>query len=402
MSAGVLTLDGNIASNSFSEVFLRALEATTTQPLQNNLIQSSDFEAGSEWLFDVAEAIGNLNQEFSDVTFEVDEERVSLSGVLSSENEKNRVFAALQKAKGIEWNPAASDVQVVVPVSPSLRIQVEAEKLSVSGEIADSQREPLSIALSETESSERELLVSTQDDLKYVERGYALPIVPQLPQALVFLTGRMSVVDILATVDTLEVSGIYITNTQTSLFELENELRDQLTLQLAEQIDQGMVLELSSIDWQIAEISANEDTQNENAQLPANGGNASEQDSDAESILSEELRPVVEQMQTEFSDFEFDDTSAELNEEQLLILDQLFDTMFLYENLRVTIDVNAFDFDTATQNLTISNQRADAISDYLTGLGLEFHKFRVVGQGDSLQTSGGSGNSGITLSFRQI
>ena len=107
-------------------------------------------------------------------------------------------------------------------------------------------------------------------------------------------------------------------------------------------------------------------------------------------------------MQTEFSGFEFDDTSAELNEEQMLILDQLFDTMFLYENLRVTIDVNAFDFDTATQNLNISSQRADAISDYLTGLGLEFHKFRVVGQGDSLQPSGGSGTSGITLSFRQI
>ena len=117
--------------------------------------------------------------------------------------------------------------------------------------------------------------------------------------------------------------------------------------------------------------------------------------------LEKELKSVVEELRTEFSDFEFDGASSVLNDEQMLILDQMFDTMFLYEDLLVTMGVNAFELDSAEQNLSLSQQRADSITDYLTGLGLESNKYLVIGRGDTLRVSDSSNTPGIILSFGQ-
>ena len=418
LSAGDLVVKGQLAGNRFSEVFVRALEAAAIKPLQNNLIQSDDAEPGSAWLFELAEAVGHLNQEFSEITLEVNEERLSLSGILSSEPERNRVFSALGKIDDIQWDPAESDVQVVAPIDPSLRIRIKAGKVSVSGEIAQAQREQLSNAF----SGQLELTSSTWDGLETAERGYALPIVPKLPSILAFLTDRMTIVDVAVTVDTLEISGSYVADNQTSLFELEEELRQQLNLLIGEQVDQGMSLKLSSIDWELDKYSTVEniggdgnpvaedtdstvgvESTSEDDSLqsnPVDGGTAVVSNSAGIDDVSE-LKSVVEELRTEFSDFEFDGASSVLNDEQMLILDQMFDTMFLYEDLLVTMGVNAFELDSAEQNLSLSQQRADSITDYLTGLGLESNKFLVIGRGDTLRVSDSSNTPGIILSFGQ-
>ena len=133
---------------------------------------------------------------------------------------------------------------------------------------------------------------------------------------------------------------------------------------------------------------------------PVDGGTAVVSNSAGIDDVSE-LKSVVEELRTEFSDFEFDGASSVLNDEQMLILDQMFDTMFLYEDLLVTMGVNAFELDSAEQNLSLSQQRADSITDYLTGLGLESNKFLVIGRGDTLRVSDSSNTPGIILSFGQ-
>jgi len=399
LSAGDLVVEGQLAGNKFSDVFIRALEAAAIKPLQNNLIESDDAEPGSAWLFDLAEAIGHLDQEFSEITFEVNEERLNLSGILSSQGERSRVFEALGKMELIQWDPAESGVQIVAPVDPSLRIRVEAGEVSVSGEIARVQRETLSNALSGVDPGQLELTAGTWERLKTVERGYSLPIISQIPQILVFLKNRMPIVDVVATDDTLAIAGSYVADTQTSSFELEKELRDQLTQLIGEQIDQGMTLELSAIDWQLAGNSTTQDS----LESSSAGDEAPASDVTDLTGLDDqgELKSVVEELRVAFSGFEFDSASSELNDEQMLILDQMFDTMFLYESLRVTIGVNAFELDGAEQNLNLSNQRADSITDYLTGLGLESNKYKVIGRGDSLRASDSTSTLGVTLSFGQ-
>jgi len=82
-------------------------------------------------------------------------------------------------------------------------------------------------------------------------------------------------------------------------------------------------------------------------------------------------------------------------------MDRMFEVLFLYETLRVSVGIDAATRENSVGNLTLTQQRASQIEDYLSSLGLESYRMLVVGYGDTRLPEGQNGQSGVTLKFSQ-
>ena len=79
----------------------------------------------------------------------------------------------------------------------------------------------------------------------------------------------------------------------------------------------------------------------------------------------------------------------------------MFEVLFLYEELRVSVGIDTASRDNPVGNLTLSQQRAAQIEGYLSSLGLESYRMLVVGYGDTRLSEGQNRQSGVTLKFSQ-
>ena len=106
-------------------------------------------------------------------------------------------------------------------------------------------------------------------------------------------------------------------------------------------------------------------------------------------------------LEEDFSNFDYEDAENGIELDQPLRekFDRMFEVLFLYENLRVSVGVDAAARDNSVGNLTLSQQRAAEIEGYLSSLGLESYRMLVVGYGDTRLPEGRNRQSGVTLKF---
>ena len=123
---------------------------------------------------------------------------------------------------------------------------------------------------------------------------------------------------------------------------------------------------------------------------------------DVDDVLQDELSNTTTELQTLFEGFSFVSGQTELSDENIEILDQLFEVLFLFPSLKANLGVDVVEQNRSVANLSLSRDRANVIRTYVTGLGVEAYRLTVAGYGDSRRAAAQSEKSRVTLDFSRI
>lgn len=118
--------------------------------------------------------------------------------------------------------------------------------------------------------------------------------------------------------------------------------------------------------------------------------------------LQDELTIATAELETLFEGFGFVPGETQLSDQNTEILDQLFEVLFLFPSLKANLGVDVADLSRSVANLALSRERANEISTYVTGLGVESYRLTVAGYGDSRRVGAKPGQSRVTLDFSRI
>ncbi|TBX23913.1 OmpA family protein [Jiulongibacter sediminis] len=96
-----------------------------------------------------------------------------------------------------------------------------------------------------------------------------------------------------------------------------------------------------------------------------------------------ELAPIQTGVSVTLSNIFFKFASAELEEESFLELNRLADVLMKNRNMAIEVQGHTDNVGTAEVNLRLSQQRADAVRNYLTGKGVPMQRVTSVGLGET-------------------
>ena len=136
--------------------------------------------------------------------------------------------------------------------------------------------------------------------------------------------------------------------------------------------------------------------------LPETLQDASENnDNNPDSVLATLRETELALLNDYVSDISFTAERWSLNETTRSALSNIFETLFLYSDVNLAMDVHVTDTDDSALNQVISEQRASAILGYLMDRGLASDRIQIKGQGDAAQNDAASAEvttvSGVTL-----
>ncbi len=492
LSNNVFSLEGQLADDKFSLTFLKALRAVAAQPIENQLELTNQVDDGGEWLFDLAESLSALDQQYSDIRLSVDDDRIRLSGTVSSESEKQLLLDTLSGMQSLTLDTAADLVDIDVPGDATLTISVLDDQITLGGRLPESQRDVVGESIAKLSFND----ATSIGEIEYGARVYETPFLSSLPEIIEQLKQQFGQVTFFASGNSVSLTGVSLpgsdeaardaavavferalpagTTLGAALISINPETQTSVTAQqigsdasVDDQINQDASAPPADSDSgatgeaKVKDFADNDSVSTEPAVVPVLEAQAEPEADDAKApaaneaaipepepeledaavvpientaqftaavrpeqqvetdslapsdevgittptvrealaLLSSDLRPGARDLLVEFSRFNYVDEAANLSDIQRFKLDNLFEFLFLYDEVQVSIGVDTSVFTTAASNLDLSLDRADTIKEYLTGLGLESYRVIVSGFGDTRLRNNNDTTSGVSLTF---